>query len=186
VNHVRFKKKGGPARPFMHADNCKIMKADPTAEIPWQEIEASLWVAECECGKEYEREAPRPCSDRPVRPGHLPARGRVRAPGHDRPRSDPGDPECSGTSGRGLPVGAVWRLRPRLAGFALLRGERRVATNPLPRRATDRMSSPTARAAITPPTSLSASVWRADDRHPMIAATNEQLAYVALRPKGDA
>jgi hypothetical protein len=62
-----FKKKGGPDRPYMHAPDCKIMKADPTTEIPWQEVETGLWVAECVCGKEYEaRDARRPsCSPRP-------------------------------------------------------------------------------------------------------------------------
>jgi hypothetical protein len=59
-----FKKKGGPDRPFMHAPTCKIMKADPTTEIPWQEVETGLWVAQCVCGKEYERETP---ADRRVR-----------------------------------------------------------------------------------------------------------------------
>ena len=32
-----FKKKGGPTRPFSHATDCKILKADPDVEIPWQE-----------------------------------------------------------------------------------------------------------------------------------------------------
>jgi hypothetical protein len=53
-----FKKKSGPTRPFAHAIDCKILKADPDVEIPWQEIESGLWVAECICSKEYEREAP--------------------------------------------------------------------------------------------------------------------------------
>ena len=51
-------RKKGPTRTFTHDDNCKILKADPTAEIKWQEVETGLWVAECQCGKEYEREAP--------------------------------------------------------------------------------------------------------------------------------
>ena len=37
-----FKKKGGPTRPFSHATHCKILKADPGVEIPWQEIETGL------------------------------------------------------------------------------------------------------------------------------------------------
>jgi hypothetical protein len=53
-----FKKKGGPNRPFVHAPDCKIMKVDPTTEIKWQEHERGLWIAECVCGKEYERETP--------------------------------------------------------------------------------------------------------------------------------
>jgi hypothetical protein len=51
-----FRKKGGPTRAFSHATNCKILKADPGVEIPWQEIETGLWIAECVCGKEYHRE----------------------------------------------------------------------------------------------------------------------------------
>jgi len=52
------KKKGGPIRPFSHATDCKILKADPGVEIPWQEMETGLWIAECQCGKEYHHEAP--------------------------------------------------------------------------------------------------------------------------------
>jgi hypothetical protein len=59
-----FKKKGGPNQAFTHAPDCKILKADPDVEIPWQEIEANYWVAECQCGKEYWREPP---ADRRVR-----------------------------------------------------------------------------------------------------------------------
>jgi hypothetical protein len=51
-------KKKGPTRPFSHATDCKILKADPGVEIPWQEMETGLWIAECQCGKEYHREAP--------------------------------------------------------------------------------------------------------------------------------
>jgi hypothetical protein len=51
-----FKKKGGPTRPYSHATDCKILKADPGVEIPWQEIETGYWIAECVCGKEYWRE----------------------------------------------------------------------------------------------------------------------------------
>ena len=53
-----YKKKGGPTRPFTHTPDCKIMKADPSTEIRWQEIETGYWVAECQCGKEYWREPP--------------------------------------------------------------------------------------------------------------------------------
>ena len=51
-----FRKKG-PDRAFSHAPDCKIVKADPGVEIPWQEIETGLWIAECVCGKEYKRSA---------------------------------------------------------------------------------------------------------------------------------
>jgi hypothetical protein len=68
-----FTKKDGPTRPFSHATDCKILKADPGVKIPWQEIETSLWIAECVCGKEYHRE---PLAD-----------GRLRLDPLDRPPS---------------------------------------------------------------------------------------------------
>ena len=43
----------GPTHSFVHADDCKIVKADPGVEIPWQEIERGHWQAECRCGKEH-------------------------------------------------------------------------------------------------------------------------------------
>ena len=58
------RRKKRPARPFAHADNCKIVKADPGVEIRWQEVETGLWIAECQCGKEYHRE---PLADSRVR-----------------------------------------------------------------------------------------------------------------------
>ena len=58
------KKKRGPTQAFTHTPDCKIMRADPTTQIPWQEIETNYWVAECVCGKEYWRELP---TDRRVR-----------------------------------------------------------------------------------------------------------------------
>lgn len=51
-----FRKKSGPTRQFSHATDCKILKADPDVEIPWQETETGLWVAECVSGKGYHRE----------------------------------------------------------------------------------------------------------------------------------
>ena len=59
-----FKRKGGPTRAFSHASDCKIVKADPGVEIPWQEIETGLWIAECQCGKHYHHE---PLADGRVR-----------------------------------------------------------------------------------------------------------------------
>ncbi len=43
-----FKTKRGPTRPFTHASDCKILKADPGVEIPWQEVETghSYYAAE--------------------------------------------------------------------------------------------------------------------------------------------
>ena len=43
-------KKRGPTRPFTHADNCKILKADPTVQIQWSEVETGRAV--CQCGSE--------------------------------------------------------------------------------------------------------------------------------------
>src|SRR5688572_15630317 len=59
-----FGKKKGPTRAFSHAADCKILKADPGVEIPWQEIETGLYIAECVCGKEYHHE---PIADGRVR-----------------------------------------------------------------------------------------------------------------------
>lgn len=53
-----FGLKKGPTRPFTHADDCRIMKADPGALIEWQEIATGHWVAECQCGKEHFHEDP--------------------------------------------------------------------------------------------------------------------------------
>jgi hypothetical protein len=52
-----FGRKKGPIRPFAHADNCKIMKADPTTKIPWSDVESGHWRAECQCGIEHFHEA---------------------------------------------------------------------------------------------------------------------------------
>lgn len=45
-------KKRGPTRPFTHADNCKILEADPTIQIQWSEVETGHWRAVCQCGSE--------------------------------------------------------------------------------------------------------------------------------------
>jgi hypothetical protein len=34
-----LKKKKGPTQPFTRADDCKIVKADPTVQIEWSEVE---------------------------------------------------------------------------------------------------------------------------------------------------
>jgi hypothetical protein len=49
--HV-WSKKRGPTRPFAHADNCKIVTADPGVEIPWSEVESGHRQAVCACGSE--------------------------------------------------------------------------------------------------------------------------------------
>lgn len=57
-------RKRGPSRAFTHTPDCKIMKADPTTDISWSEVESGPWQAECQCGKEHFHEAP---ADRRVR-----------------------------------------------------------------------------------------------------------------------
>jgi hypothetical protein len=51
-------RKKGPTRPFSHTSDCKILRVDPGVKIPWNEIETGLWVAECQCGKQWARETP--------------------------------------------------------------------------------------------------------------------------------
>jgi hypothetical protein len=51
-------KKRGPTRPFTRADNCKILKADPTVRIRWSEVETGHWRAVCQCGSEDVYEEP--------------------------------------------------------------------------------------------------------------------------------
>jgi hypothetical protein len=46
----------GLAKAFEHADDCKILKADPGVEIEWSEIETGYWVTQRMCGKEYHRD----------------------------------------------------------------------------------------------------------------------------------
>ena len=57
-------KKKGPTQPFTHADNCKILNADPTVQIQWSEVETGHWRALCQCGSEDVYEEP---TDRRVR-----------------------------------------------------------------------------------------------------------------------
>jgi hypothetical protein len=49
---------------FVHADDCKIVAADPDVEIPWNYEGDGLWRAECVCTTEYFRE---PITDKRVR-----------------------------------------------------------------------------------------------------------------------
>ena len=41
---------------FRHADDCRIVAADPGVSIEWSEIERGHWVAVCLCGEEHYRE----------------------------------------------------------------------------------------------------------------------------------
>jgi hypothetical protein len=51
------KSKGPKLPPFSHADDCKILAADPDVHIEWSEIESGHWVATCQCGEEHYRES---------------------------------------------------------------------------------------------------------------------------------
>jgi hypothetical protein len=48
-----LRKKSGPTQPFTHADDCKIVKADPDVQIEWSEVATGHWEARCVCGAEY-------------------------------------------------------------------------------------------------------------------------------------
>jgi hypothetical protein len=61
---VFVRKKKGPSNPFVHQEGCKIVKADPTVAIEWQEVESGFWEARCLCGVETYRE---PITDARVR-----------------------------------------------------------------------------------------------------------------------
>ena len=45
----RTKKQRPPAGPFIHAEGCKIFRADPTVEIPWNEVDPGVWERRCVC-----------------------------------------------------------------------------------------------------------------------------------------
>jgi len=51
-------RKKGPIRPFTHADNCKILKAESHRQIKWSEVETGHWRAVCQCGSEDVHEEP--------------------------------------------------------------------------------------------------------------------------------
>ena len=130
------RKRKQPTKPFIHAEDCQIFKADPSVQIPWNYEGDGFWKAECVCTYETYVE---PIVD-------------------DRVRLDPLDPKTSRHlgqceyvsatdpavlkvllkvkpgSGRGLRLGRVRFVRRRLAGSALRR-KHRVTTNPLLRRA---------------------------------------------------
>jgi hypothetical protein len=53
--HTR-KKIRPPGTEFLHAGDCRILKADADVKPPWNEIERGLWKRECVCSFEYWRE----------------------------------------------------------------------------------------------------------------------------------
>jgi hypothetical protein len=125
-------KKKGPTRPFTHADNCKIMKADPTVQIQWSEVETGHWRAVCQCGSEDVRGEP---ADRGVRldPSD-PSTFRHAGQCEHRDTSDPALVRVILKVRDGAGGGYWWvecgTCEYGLAGSALRR-ERRVTPNPL-------------------------------------------------------
>ena len=47
-----LRKRKPPNKPFTHADDCPIVKADPDVEIPWSYLGEGFWRAECVCSFE--------------------------------------------------------------------------------------------------------------------------------------
>jgi hypothetical protein len=66
-----------PSRPFAHDPDCRIVKADPSVEIPWSRLEYGRWRRECVCGAEGWSE-----------------------PAAERVRQDPLDPSTARHAGR--------------------------------------------------------------------------------------
>jgi hypothetical protein len=46
---VLRRKRKPPDKPFIHSDDCRIFKADPEVEIPWNYVGDGSWRAECVC-----------------------------------------------------------------------------------------------------------------------------------------
>jgi hypothetical protein len=55
---------GGTPLPFGHADDCKIVHADPDVQIPWSEIRRGVWEVRCVGGVQYHHD---PITDDRVR-----------------------------------------------------------------------------------------------------------------------
>jgi hypothetical protein len=54
-----FKRKRPEPGQFVHTDDCPILRADPDASIPWNEVETDVWEARCQCGRQYFHEPDR-------------------------------------------------------------------------------------------------------------------------------
>ena len=39
---------------FMHAEDCRIVAADPGVQIPWNEVSRGHFVATCACGEQHD------------------------------------------------------------------------------------------------------------------------------------
>jgi hypothetical protein len=53
---LRKKEPNLPTPPFQHAAGCRIVRADPGFDPPWQEVEERHWRRECQCGAEDYRQ----------------------------------------------------------------------------------------------------------------------------------
>jgi hypothetical protein len=88
---------GPPAGPFIHPEGCKIFRADPAVEIPWNEVDPGVWERRCVCNVEHIRVDP---GGGLVRfdpyDGHLPPPGGLRATGRNRARAILKGQECEG------------------------------------------------------------------------------------------
>jgi hypothetical protein len=114
-----FKKKA-PDKEFIHADDCKIAKADPGVKIPWSETRGGRWEAVCVCKTEYfyEPPAPRTRLD-PFDPSTFPSLWGMRAPGYDGSGTAPSHLEGAGRRGGGLLASRVRWLRDLVVRPAL-------------------------------------------------------------------
>jgi hypothetical protein len=54
-----FKRKRPEPGPFIHTNDCAILRADPDAQIPWNEVDTGVWEARCQCGRQYFHEPAR-------------------------------------------------------------------------------------------------------------------------------
>jgi hypothetical protein len=46
---VFSRKRTPPSKPFIHSDDCRILKADPSTKVPWNYLGDGFWKAECVC-----------------------------------------------------------------------------------------------------------------------------------------
>jgi hypothetical protein len=54
-----FRRSKEPATtPFVHAEDCPIVRHDPDVTIPWSEIRTGTWERVCQCGKQYHHDDP--------------------------------------------------------------------------------------------------------------------------------
>jgi hypothetical protein len=129
----RRKERGPDRGPFVHADGCPILRADPGCRNPMvRDREGTLGAGLPVHFGGLLRARPQACSARPARSEDQPTPAALRVRLRERPRCAPTRAEGQGRHGPGLLVGDVPGVRRLLAGSALRR-ERRVTTNLPPR-----------------------------------------------------